>query len=303
MKLSEVQNFLAVANTGSIRSAARLRGLSPPALAKSISSLEEKLQASLVVRTTRGVVLTEYGEAFLHRARTIVSEVGNAKDEIAQLQGRFVGQVIVGVSMTPAMTIVPDALMQFRRECPDVRVRLVEGPYHRHLSSLRDRTMDFAIAPCPLSGLGSEFEVDDLFDNHLAIVTRPGSAWADARSLKELRDAEWIVIGPGTHGQGAAILEVFYREGLPPPPMMIECESLAVTQSLLVKSDYVCVLARSMLEREPFGRIVKEIRIHEALPTYKVSMIHRALSPLMPVAANFATLVRRHAHYFVNGGA
>jgi LysR family transcriptional regulator of abg operon len=303
MKLTEIQNFIAVADSGSIRSAARLRGLSAPAMTKSISRLEEKLEASLVVRTTRGAVITEFGEAFLRRARIIAAETINAREEIAQLQGRLVGSVAIGVSITPAMTIVPPALMEFRRQFPQVNVRIVDGPYSRHLPAMRDGTLDFAVAACPLHGLGTEFQQEELFVNELAIVTRPGCRWSRAQNLEDLHAAEWVTMGPATHGQGAAIVEAFGRRGLEAPRSRIVCESIATMQTLLAEADVICVLPVSLLAKEPFVRIATRIKVSDLLPTYTVSLIQRAQGPLKPMAAKLAILLQRHAHYFSTAAA
>lgn len=298
MKLTEIQNFISVADTGSIRSAARLRGLTPPALTKSIARLEDELHASLVVRTTRGAVLTEFGSAFLKRARIIAAETVNAREEIAQLQGKLVGNVAIGVSITPAMTIVPAALMDFRRQFPQVHVRVVDGPYGRHLGGLREGTLDFAVAACPLDGLGTEFLQERLFVNELAIVTRRGSRWAAAASLKEIQHAEWVTTGPATSGQDAAVMDAFTRAGLDAPVSGIECESIATVQAMLANCDVICVLPASLAEKPPFVHVAARIMVPDLFPTYSVNLIQRAHVPLKPMAAHFATLVQRHAHYF-----
>jgi len=301
VKLTEIQNFIAVAEFGSIRAAAKARGLTPPALTKSIARLEETLEAALIVRTTRGAQVTELGEVFLRRARIIAAETSNAREEIAQLQGRITGSVAIGVSITPAMTIVPPALLDFRRQFPQVDLRIVEGPYNRHLAGMREGVLDFAIAVCPLQGLGSEFQQEELFINELAIVTRRGSRWRDCRSLEELQPAEWVMGGPATHGQGAAVIEAFRRRGLQPPGARIVCESIATMQGLLAEGDdVICVLPASVLDKEPFVRIATRIHLPDVLPTYVVSLLQRAQTPLKPMAAKLATVMRRHAHYFRN---
>ncbi len=57
MRLSQLQDFIAVAESGSIRAGAKARDVSAPAITKSIRQLEEELHVPLLTRTTRGVVL------------------------------------------------------------------------------------------------------------------------------------------------------------------------------------------------------------------------------------------------------
>ena len=64
MRLTQIRDFVAVVDAGSISSAARLLNVSQPGLTKSIGRLEAELAVSLLQRTPRGVSLTRYGRAF-----------------------------------------------------------------------------------------------------------------------------------------------------------------------------------------------------------------------------------------------
>ena len=69
-----IRHFLAVAEFGSVQSAARSLNISQPALSKSLRLLEEHLRTPLFDRSARGVVLTEMGQVFCRRARDIQDE-------------------------------------------------------------------------------------------------------------------------------------------------------------------------------------------------------------------------------------
>ena len=71
MRLSQVQDFIAVAECGGIRAGAKARGVSAPAITKSIRLLEEELHVPLLTRTTRGIVLSRYGEAVSYTHLTL----------------------------------------------------------------------------------------------------------------------------------------------------------------------------------------------------------------------------------------
>ena len=67
MRLRQIEDFLAVVEAGGIRAAARKRGVSQPAITKSVRRLETDLGAQLVQRTPQGILLTSSGRAFFER--------------------------------------------------------------------------------------------------------------------------------------------------------------------------------------------------------------------------------------------
>ena len=235
MKLSQLRHLIAIAEHGSLRAAARAQGVSAPALVKSINWLESELHVPLLVRSSRGVALSEYGKRFLHRARLIDAETRKAADEIAELRGQFEGAITVGASPTPSITLLPEVLLQFRRKFPSVRVNIVGGLYHTHLSSIRAGAMDLALGPIPDAGLDAAFRTEGMFLNEIIIVARKGHPLAGARSLRELSACEWVLTGPDTQGPGAAIFDAFRRHGLEPPRRVIQCDITWTLHTLLLE--------------------------------------------------------------------
>jgi LysR family transcriptional regulator of abg operon len=297
MKLNQLRDFIAMADHGSMRSAARTLGVSAPALGKSIAQLELELQVPLLVRSARGVVLSDYGRTLLERARLIDSEARRAGEEIAQLRGRHEGAVTIGASPTPGITIVPAVIAQFRRKFPAVNVSLVSGLYHSHVPRLRNGSMDLAIGPVPADGLAADLSSEPLFYNDVVIVARKRHPLAAAESLAQLVDGDWAVTGPSTQGPGAAIFDAFRQHGLPTPRHVVQCDITWALQSLLEGSDLLCALPRQLVDHLGFGASLRVLPIREALPRYVVSLYRLRESPMLPGAAHFAVLLRRHAHY------
>ena len=67
MREAHLRDLIAVIETGSIRSAARKLGLAQAAVSKNLTALEKSLRVPLLVRSARGVELTEYGRIVLRR--------------------------------------------------------------------------------------------------------------------------------------------------------------------------------------------------------------------------------------------
>src|SRR5262245_14495955 len=126
MRLTQIRDFLAVVECGSIRAAARKLGVAQPTLTKSVRSLEAELHVQLLGRSVRGIVPTSSGRAFFARARVAQSELRKAEEKTAQLGGSSASSVALGIGSVNVMLILPSAVARFHQQFPRTRVRVVE---------------------------------------------------------------------------------------------------------------------------------------------------------------------------------
>ncbi|MDE2456129.1 MAG: LysR family transcriptional regulator, partial [Burkholderiales bacterium] len=145
MKLHQLRALVAVANAGGIRGAARALGASPASITKSLHQLEEHVQAPLLLRTSGGVTLTEFGQALLVHARLMVAQMARAQEAVESMRGSAHGKVALAVTPWIALTFLPDALMRFQARMPEVRFELFEGLLPIANPRLRDGSLDFFI--------------------------------------------------------------------------------------------------------------------------------------------------------------
>ena len=79
---ASLEVFLAIAEHGSLRAAAKALGVGPSAVSHQLKALEERIGASLYTRTTRSVHLTDTGRTLLARAGPALADVAGALSEI-----------------------------------------------------------------------------------------------------------------------------------------------------------------------------------------------------------------------------
>lgn len=131
-RLTSMQVFVKVADLGSFAAAAAELNLSPAMVAKHIRRLEERLQVTLIRRTTRRQSLTDVGAEFLKRSRFILGEVEAAENLAAESQSAPRGILRVNAPMTFGSTSLAQALPDYLRTYPEVTVEL----------SITDRMVD-----------------------------------------------------------------------------------------------------------------------------------------------------------------
>ncbi|WP_413742213.1 LysR substrate-binding domain-containing protein [Sodalis sp. RH15] len=145
--LDELQAFVAVVDTGSITAAAEQLDLTISATSRTLSRLEEKLQTTLLRRTTRRLELTEEGTDFLQHARTILASVDEAEEQMAARRMRPAGRLRVDAATPFMLHVIVPLLEGFRTRYPDIELELhsTEG-----IIDLIERRTDVAFRIGPL---------------------------------------------------------------------------------------------------------------------------------------------------------
>jgi DNA-binding transcriptional LysR family regulator len=145
--LDELQAFVAIVDTGSITTAAEQLDLTISATSRTLSRLEEKLQTTLLRRTTRRLELTEEGAAFLQHARAILDSVDEAEEQMAARRMRPVGRLRVDAATPFMLHVIVPLLEGFRARYPDIELELNSN---EGIIDLIERRTDVAFRIGPL---------------------------------------------------------------------------------------------------------------------------------------------------------
>ncbi len=94
-RFRQVETFVKVAEAGSLAAAALEEGVSPVILGRRIDALEKRLGVKLMYRSTRRLVVSEEGAAFLERCRGLLADWNQAEDELADGKRSVEGHLIV----------------------------------------------------------------------------------------------------------------------------------------------------------------------------------------------------------------
>jgi DNA-binding transcriptional LysR family regulator len=122
-----IQAFLAVAESGSFAMAAARLHLSQTAISHRMRKLEESLGVELLVRTSRGITLSEAGNALLPRARAAVQQLELWVDDVRR-HGRDVTRwVAFGCLPTVSVRILSPLLQRAAERLPQLQVRLFDS--------------------------------------------------------------------------------------------------------------------------------------------------------------------------------
>jgi len=196
---SDLRVFVRVMDRGNFSQAAKDLGLTPSAVSKLMSRLEDRLGVRLLERSTRRLVLTPEGETFLTRARRIVADIEEAEAEVARVRGAPRGKLRINsgtafglhqltraipdfLARYPEIDIelsITDRLVDLIEEQTDIAVRsghIPDGPFTQR--KLADLERVICAAPSYLKRRGTPQSAADLKAHDCIVVAGPGlSRW------------------------------------------------------------------------------------------------------------------------------
>ncbi len=154
LDLRQLRFAVTAAEKTSFLRAAKHLNVKQSTLSKKVSALEHRLGIVLFERSTRGVVPTDSGKAFLEVARRIVRDVDNLQATAKAVRYGEVGRLMVGFSASLSTgnlrLLLGDVLGGFT----DIQLDAMEAGPDRLIANLQARIVDIAIDPGPLEEAG-----------------------------------------------------------------------------------------------------------------------------------------------------
>lgn len=124
-RFDAIRTLLAAVDGGSLSAASRALGMPLPTVSRKVSELEAHLGTQIVVRTSRQLLLTDAGHAFVPAARRILAELEEAERAASGEYRAPRGELLVAAPIAFGKLHILPIVLDFLRVYPDVNVRLV----------------------------------------------------------------------------------------------------------------------------------------------------------------------------------
>lgn len=224
--------------------AAAAAGLTQPAASKLLRQIEETLDVKLFERHARGVAPTHYGEILVRHARSALSEIGLAREELAALKAGRTGKAAVGTIVEPAANLVPAAVAALKERYPGTLVRVEIDASRQLVQRLLQGHLDVVVARLLDAETAEDLAYEPLaLDEPHAVIAsarHPLAGQAHLR-LEDLIGQPWIMPPPGSLVR-EKLAAMFLRQGLPQPADVVETASLPMITALLEQGRMVVAL-------------------------------------------------------------
>lgn len=246
-----LMSFRAVAMHGSFAAAARELGWTQPAISQHVTRLEEELGTAVVIRTVKGVRLTEAGARLLHHAQAIDERLSRAAREISALGEHDSRTVRVLAFPSACTTIVAPVMSELiaRRGGAMINLELEQREPYEVTRAVRRGEADLAIVfrydAQELPGIETEFRALPIGWDPLQLIVarRRGGGIESPRRLSEYAHERWVSGCPSCRQH---FLRVAQRAGFV-PDIRHATDDYMVVQELVARDMSVAVVPRLSL--------------------------------------------------------
>jgi len=159
-----IRTLLAAVDGGSLSAASRKLGMPLPSVSRKVSELEAHLGTQLVVRTSRKLLMTDAGSAFVMASRRVLEDLEAAERTAAGEYQTPRGDLLVTASIMFGKLYVTPVVLAFLAAYSEVNVRVVLADH-----------------------------VIDLVENHIDVAVRIGQLPDSGLVAARIGDIHWVI--------------------------------------------------------------------------------------------------------------
>ena len=263
-----------------------------PNVTRTVKKLEEALGCTLLIRSNRGIVLTQEGERLYRYVRIAVEQLQAAEEALSNRLSSQQGALTVGVTEVALRCLLLPVLNAYHRQCPNVLLRIANQSTPEALAALRTGASDLAVVTMPFPVP----ELRGLALRQLTVITTQAAAGREYSQLSGVSVSPemlsgYTLVSLGSQTQTYKVYdEWFSKQGLRFQP---EIEAATADQILPMVSQNLGIgfVPAQFLQGTECPEGVFPLTLTVPLPTFCVCYVRRIDHPLSPAARRMERLL------------
>jgi DNA-binding transcriptional LysR family regulator len=295
-ELKHLTVLQAVAEAGSFSAAAHRLSYTQPAVSRIVAALERELGAVLVDRSCRPVRVTDAGASLLRHADDVFVRLSSARSEIEAISRADAGTVSLGTFSSAGTSFVVDALSDFRRLHPRVRVSIAEASIPSALvRRLRRGELELAVVfdyPAAGEDVGAGLELHHLLDVPWDVVVHRDSRLARKARVRpaDLARERWVLPDFGPDSPSLKLVGGMCAAAGFEPRVVFRVNDCHMNQALVAAGEGISILPRLLVHPRHPGVAVRPLA-DKAL-TMRVAAVRVPTRYLAPATAEFLAVLK-----------
>ena len=222
LTLRQIRIFLSASKHLSFTRAAEELHISAPAISLQIKEMEEDIGVTLFTRENRKVALTSAGEYFLLYARRVSSTLNEANTMMERFRGTQFRHLKIGMVST-AEYFLPQILAEFKKDYPNLQVRIEIRNRPQLVELLRDGEIDIALMGRPPKEIDTR--VEPFASNPHLFIASPNHPLANKTNIPPEALTQFEIIAREPSSGTRSIMQNYFSEHLISPIVNMEMSS------------------------------------------------------------------------------
>lgn len=290
-------HLAAVVETGSLSLAARSLGLSQPALTKSLTQLEMRVGAPLIMRDRTGARPTPLGAEVARYGQAMINAGHRVDVHVEDWHRGVMGHLIVGAPPSVAANLLPAFLAGYLADRTKVTMRVEIFPLTASLDALMSNQLDVYVGVSRPTHVPRGLLCQPIYRDELCVVARTGHpllARSGARAA-DLSSYRWTAPFRGTFFRGL-IDSACQRAGIVSLDIALETFSFDLQLSLVRQSDFLAMIPARVIHGISGLQRLPEVEAELGEREFTIAALFREDTQDSPLLSGF---IRSLGHFVI----
>lgn len=203
MEFRQLRYFVKVAELRSFSEASKALFISQSTLSQQIKQLEEELGVELLVRDSRHVSMSDYGEQYLPYAKQVLKDVDTSAERMNDVRQLKIGTLNVGATYT-FCPLLADTVRDYMKKYPGIKLKIYCRSMENLMEMLEHGQLDMALSYKPLQSY-DDIDSHILFNSNLCVIAGKDNPVAKKERIRlaELENLPLVLPAKGLQARNA----------------------------------------------------------------------------------------------------
>ena len=203
MEFRQLRYFVKVAELRSFSEASKALFISQSTLSQQIKQLEEELGVELLIRDSRHVSMSDYGEQYLPYAKQVLKDVDTSTERMNDVRQLKIGTLNVGATYT-FCPLLADTVRDYMKKYPGIKLKIYCRSMENLMEMLEHGQLDVALSYKPLQSY-DDIDSHILFNSNLCVIAGKDNPVAKKERIRlaELENLPLVLPAKGLQARNA----------------------------------------------------------------------------------------------------
>jgi DNA-binding transcriptional LysR family regulator len=281
LEFRQLRYFVAVAESGNLTAASRKLNVSQPPITRQIRQLETEIGVELLVRSSKGVQVTEAGKFFLVEAKRLLGISQNAIEKSKAAEAGEMGSLDIGYFGSTIYTVVPQLVRRFMATRPNITVKIQRAGKDEQVALIRDGQLGIGISR--YYSVGQDLQTMKIGEERLYVAERIDAIRSTCSTeIVERVSGRTLIIFPQSGRPGFADEVLRFLMSVDVQPSVTDsAEDVFAALAMVLVSDALSIVPHSVAQLAWPGILFSPIPHAEAVSAISCLFLREGRPPVV----------------------